>query len=194
MNRRDAIKQSFLIIGGTAISTSVLSGLLVSCKTDTPLNWIPEFLAEDEAKTLTAALDVLLPSTGTPGALEAGVPEFWDQLAKNYLPAEDQQKFKDMLAAMNSDSESKYGKTFPSISKEQQTELLTAYDQAAFSEGEGEFAMNEFYEEFKEGACWAYCTSERGAQEHLTFNFDPRAYKNCVSLEEAGGKVMVYPF
>ncbi|MEM9885121.1 MAG: gluconate 2-dehydrogenase subunit 3 family protein [Bacteroidota bacterium] len=193
MNRRDAIKRSFLVIGGTAISTSVLSGLLVSCQKEMTLAWTPEFLTEDQAKTLTAALDVLLPTTDTPGALDAGVPQFWDQLAKDYLPEEDQKKFLDMLAAMNTDSEAEYEKTFPQLSNKQQTELLTAYDQAAFGEGTGEFAMNEFYPDFKQSACWAFCTSEKGATEHLAFLFDPREYKNCVSLEEVGGKVVVYP-
>jgi len=194
MNRRDAIKQSFLVIGGTAISTSVLSGLLVSCQADAKLAWTPTFLTEDEAATLTGALDALLPTTDTPGALDAGVPQFLDQLAKDFLPEEDQQKFRDGLAAMNADSEAKYGKAFGKLSDAQQTELLTTYDQAAFGEGEkGDFAAKDFYPEFKQSACWAFCTSELGAKEHLQFVFDPGGYTNCVPLEEVGGKVFLNP-
>ncbi|MEM6699414.1 MAG: gluconate 2-dehydrogenase subunit 3 family protein [Bacteroidota bacterium] len=194
MNRRDAIRQSFLVIGGTAISTSVLSGLLVSCQADAKLNWTPTFFTEDEAKTLTGALDALLPTTDTPGALDAGVPQFWDQLAKDYLPEEDQQKLREGIAAMNADSEAKYSKTFAQLSDAQQLELITAYDQAAFGEDKKEdFEAMEFYPEFKYAACWAFCTSELGANEHLEFVSIPGAYTNCVPIEEVGGKTFLNP-
>ncbi|MEM8525508.1 MAG: gluconate 2-dehydrogenase subunit 3 family protein [Bacteroidota bacterium] len=194
MNRRDAIKQSFLVIGGTAISTSVLSGLLVGCQADAKLAWTPTFLTEEEAKTLTSALDVLLPTTDTPGALDAGVPQFLDQLANDFLPEDDQQKFREGIKAMNTDSEAKYSKAFAQLSEAQQTELLTAYDQAAFGEGSKEgLSAIDFYPEFKQSACWAFCTSEPGATKHLQFVFDPRGYSNCVPIAEVGGKAFLNP-
>ncbi|MEL6942771.1 MAG: gluconate 2-dehydrogenase subunit 3 family protein, partial [Bacteroidota bacterium] len=98
------------------------------------------------------------------------------------------------IAAMNTDSEAKYGKSFAKLSNKQQVELMTAYDQAAFGDGAKDgLAALDFYPEFKESSCWAFCTSEKGATEHLQFVFDPRGYTNCVPIEEVGGKGFVTP-
>lgn len=193
MNRRNAIKQTALVIGGTTISTSLLTGLLTSCQPEPGITWTPVFLDENEGATLTRALDTLIPTTDTPGALDAGVPEFLDKLAKDYLPKEDQEKFRAGLAKMNADSEEKYGKSFAKASKEQQTELITQYDNEAFGENPKDDEAIEFYRDFKSSAGWAFCTSERGAKEHLQFVFDPGSYTGCVPLAEVGGKNWIYP-
>lgn len=195
MTRRDALRQSVLVIGGTAVSTSLLSGLLVSCTSDPSIDWTPEFLTIDEAGMLNQFIDILLPTTDTPGAVEAGVPEFLDKFAQNYLPSEVQQKFRDGLMAINKDSEAKYGKPFNKLSNEQQTELINIYDEAAFGEGKegSDLVALDFYKEMKSNICWAYCTSELGATKHLQFDFDPGEYVDCVPIDEVGGKVWVYP-
>ncbi|MEM9847188.1 MAG: gluconate 2-dehydrogenase subunit 3 family protein [Bacteroidota bacterium] len=196
MNRRDAIKRSFLVLGSTAVSTSVLSGLLAGCKSDATVTFATQFFDETEAKSLSRILDILIPTTDTPGALDAGVLEFLDRFAADYLPEADQQKLRDGMAAINTDSEARFGKAFAAASAKQQVELIEAYDQAAFGNtGQKDtFAAKDFYQQIKENACWAYCTSERGANEHLQFVLIPGGYTNCIPLEEAGdGVTFVYP-
>ncbi|MEM1325370.1 MAG: gluconate 2-dehydrogenase subunit 3 family protein [Bacteroidota bacterium] len=196
MNRRDAIKRSFLVLGGTAVSTSVLSGLLVGCKSEPDVTFVGEFFDEAGVRSLSRVIDILIPKTDTPGALEAGVLEFLDGFANSFLPEEDQQKLRDGLAAMDTDSEARFGKSFNDASAEQQLELIQAYDQAAFGDTDAEnpFEAKDFYPQIKESVCWAYCTSEKGAKEHLQFVFDPREYSGCVPIEEAGkGVTYVYP-
>lgn len=197
MNRREALKRSFVVLGGAAVSTSLLSGLLVGCKSDVEdiATFTPQFFEDAEVKSLSRVLDILLPTTDTPGALDAGVMEFLDEFATNYLPEENQQELRDGVAALNTDSSGRFDKDFLDLTAEQQVELIEAYDQAAFGDTDEEnpFAAKDFYPQFKETACWAYCTSEKGAKEHLQFVFDPGGYSNCVPIEEVGGKLFMYP-
>jgi hypothetical protein len=196
MNRREAIKRSFLVLGGTAVSTSLLSGLLISCESKPDVTFVGEFFDEAGVRSLSRVIDILIPTTDTPGALDAGVLEFMDGFANTYLPEEDKQKLRDGLAAMDTDSEERFGKSFNDASAEQQVELIQAYDEASFgkTDEENPFAAKDFYPQIKESVCWAYCTSEQGAKEHLQFVFDPGGYSNCIPIEEAGkGVTYVYP-
>lgn len=186
MNRRDALKQTVLVIGGTSLSLGALSSLLVSCQAENKINWTPRFFTPEEAKALTAALDVLIPTTDTPGAIDAGVPEFIDAIAADLLTAEDKQKFKDGIATLDADSQTKFSKPFAAATRAQQTELLVEYDNATF--GADTSNKNEFYESLKETAVWAFCTSELGATQHLQHEMNPGAYTNCVPIAEVGGK------
>lgn len=195
MNRREALKRSFVVLGGAAVSTSLLSGLLVSCESEPALSFTPQFFEDAEVRSLSRVLDILLPTTDTPGALDAGVMEFLDGFATSYLPEENQTELRDGIAALTTDSQSRFDKDFLDLTDEQQIELIKAYDQAAFGkiDEENTFAAKDFYPQFKETACWAFCTSERGAKEHLQFVFDPGGYSNCVPIEEVGGKLFLYP-
>ncbi|NJL75585.1 MAG: gluconate 2-dehydrogenase subunit 3 family protein [Saprospiraceae bacterium] len=158
----------------------------MSCQADSKITWTPKFFTEEEAKSLTAALDVLIPATDTPGAIDAGVPEFIDLLAADLLEAEEKQQFKDGIAQMDADSQAKFGKLFVQASREQQTELLVGYDNATF--GTDTSNKNEFFENLKNTAVWAFCTSEKGATQHLQYELNPGGYTNCVPIAEVGGK------
>ena len=46
---------------------------------DPALGWAPKALTPDQARALNAAADTIYPATDTPGAIEAGVPQFVDR-------------------------------------------------------------------------------------------------------------------
>lgn len=187
MNRRDALKNTFLIIGGTTISASTIVSVMSGCKpAATELGWKPVFLNEGEARTLTAAVDALIPRTETPGAVDAGVPQLIDLLAQDIFGAEDRKRLQDGLAQMNKDSQEKFNDDFSDLSVEQQTELLTAYDQQAFGQPRAQGEERPFFADFKQLVVFGYCTSEQGATQHLQYEAVPGGFQGCIPIGEAG--------
>jgi len=186
MNRRDALKNTFLLVGGTTISASTIATVMTSCQTGTQLGFTPTFFSEAEAKTLTAAVDVLIPKTDTPGAVEAGVPQLIDLLATDIYTEEDQKRWQEGIAQMNADSQEKFGTDFASATVEQQTELLTEYDQQVFSPNADRSGGRPFFGDFKQLVVTGFCTSELGATQHLQYEAVPGDYSGCVPIEEAG--------
>jgi gluconate 2-dehydrogenase gamma chain len=72
MNRREALKQTTLILG-YAVSAPVAAAMLNGCKAKPQLNYKPVFFDEEQAALLAEIAETILPKTSTPGAKDAGV-------------------------------------------------------------------------------------------------------------------------
>ena len=70
IDRREFIKQSGCVVGGTALLWS-------GCKPQTKEKWM--FLTPEEARLVVAMSSRVIPTDDTPGAVEAGVVHFVDQ-------------------------------------------------------------------------------------------------------------------
>lgn len=185
MNRRDAIKQGALYIGGTVISASIASTILAGCKAEPKLLWEPEVLSLEQGSLLNKAVDLIIPSTDTPGAIDAAVPQMIDQfLAKQVLKKEESERLLAGLEQMNKDAQEKYGKNFADLSDEDAFAMLKAYDEAAHGENA---KPNHFFTDLKSLTVFGYATSELGATQHLSYLQIPGGYDGCMPLEEAGG-------
>lgn len=183
MNRREALKQGFLVIGGTVVTGAAVSSMLVSCQTEAGMSWTPEALTETQAKIITKAMDTIIPTTDTPGAVDAGVPQLLDQFVKNGIfGAEDAKKMTDGIAALDAQAQEQFGKPFASLSGEEAMEHLSALDQA-FVEGKDE---GGFFGDLKNFTVFAFATSEAGGTQHLQYNGVPGDYSGCVPIEEIG--------
>ncbi len=185
MNRRDAIRQGALYIGGTMISASVASTILAGCKSDPKVVWQPDALSVEQGNLLTKAVDLILPTTDTPGAVDAAVPQMIDQfLAKKVLKQEESDRLLAGLEQMDKDAQAKHAKNFADLSDEDAFAMLQGYDEAAH----GENAVDDhFFSSLKYLTVFGYGTSELGATQHLSYDQIPGNYDGCISLEEAGG-------
>ena len=90
INRRKAIKQASLVLG-YSISGPALAGVLNGCSPDKSLDWQPQFFTESEAFLVEAASERILPAGATPGAKDAKVVKFIDQMVAEYYLPEDQE-------------------------------------------------------------------------------------------------------
>jgi hypothetical protein len=79
MNRRSALKKAG-VLAGSAVAIPSFFSLLQSCKSETRLGWKPLFFTETEANTIAAILDMILPRTDTPGALDVKSDIFIDKV------------------------------------------------------------------------------------------------------------------
>jgi hypothetical protein len=185
MNRREALKRTALLMGG-ALSSSAIAGILQGCKAQPELNWQPAFLTEDQARLTAEIAERILPKTDTPGAKEAGVPEFIDLMLNDIYTEEEKQRFAAGLAELEQDSEQEYGDSFLDLKPEQQDALLTKYEAQAKENQDPE--AKPFFPMMKELTMLGFFTSEVGATQFLQYVSVPGRYEGCISIEEAGGR------
>lgn len=93
MKRRELIRYA----AGFAISAPFASALLTGCKAEPEMleaSFKPVFFNDAEYAYLNKIADAMLPSDGTPGALDVGVPPIIDKLIGEVYGKEDQDKMR----------------------------------------------------------------------------------------------------
>jgi gluconate 2-dehydrogenase gamma chain len=89
-----------------------------------------------EWKTLSAAVDRVLPRDEDPGALDANVPEYIDRMLQTENLQQMRQNFVPGLAALNRRAERMFKKPFAECTPAQQDELLTLFKDSPEKSGE----------------------------------------------------------
>ncbi len=182
MNRRDAIKRTSYLLGGT-LSASAIFGVMSGCKAEPVLDWTPSFFTTSEGSIIENMVECILPRTDTPGALDAGVHAFIDKMMADFYQEKEQLAFRKALKRVDEDAKKDFGKNFTALSDEQQKELLKKYDEAVYSQTTGE---PHFFRKIKELTILGFCTSEVGATEFLKYDPLPGDYKGCIPYSEVG--------
>jgi gluconate 2-dehydrogenase gamma chain len=115
-------RRSFLEIGLTAGA----SGALASCGRRGGGPYLRFFSAE-EARTVDAICEQIIPADAHPGARQAGVVNFIDlQLTRHYRKY--REVYRKGLAGVEAASRSRFGRPFTDLPFGQQTEVLTEID------------------------------------------------------------------
>lgn len=100
MNRRQALRNIGFGAGIIVIGPTTLS-LLQSCKNDPDYDWNPEFLSAAHGLVLKNILDVIIPTTDTPGANDVNVAQFIDAYMNKVASPEQQSQFKNAASAFS---------------------------------------------------------------------------------------------
>lgn len=82
----------------------------------------PRFYSAAEFETVKRLADLIIPATGTPGALAAGVPAYIDYVVSNNPRAQKLQR--QGLAWLDSQARKRHGKAFVELSESQQIAML----------------------------------------------------------------------
>ena len=195
MNRREALRRTALALGYT-ISAPLAAAVLNGCAAKPDMAFVPKFFNEEQARLISILAETILPRTDTPGAIDAGVPGFIDDMVATVYSAEQQKNFTDDLTAFAEQAKKEIGDDFIDATPEQQldyvkkmnTELLSGND-ASQSEGwwaAGSGKSKPFFLEIKEVTILGFFTSEAGATQVLQYNQVPGPFKGCVPLSEVG--------
>lgn len=194
MDRRKALKTTGILAGATVMTSSFLS-ILQSCKQESRLDWKPLFFEEDEAKFISSLVDMILPRTDTPGALDVKVDIFIDKMVANVYDEADQQQIKSDITKFNSDCERDFGNVFIELSKEDRVKVLQKKEKESgqFNKGVWGTAVGKqepvgFYKSLKSTALWAYFSSEEIGENVLNYDPIPGSYKGCIPLADVGNK------
>jgi len=192
MKRREALKKS-IFIGGATVGIPTLLSLLQSCQTEAQLAWSPKFLTQEEAKFVSDFVDVLLPKTDTPGALDVKVDVFIDRFYAEVLPKEAQADTRLQIEKFNKICAEEYGAVFSKLDPVKQKEVFVAEEQsnAKFNSRVWGTAVGKqepvgFYRSLKSLALWAYFSSEEIGKNVLSYDPVPGVYKGCIPVADVG--------
>ena len=201
VSRRDAA----LTFGALWTVLTIPAGAMAQATT---LTWTPKALTPAEARVLEVVAELIMPATDTPGAREAGVPQFVDRAVADYCSAADAQAIRVGLGRIEADARAAHATTFVSLTPDQQTALLKRYDAeaigprvatAAVGRGETETGLSNqpssavvapngppFFPVLKDLVTVGYFTSELGATKAVRYDPVPGAYHGCVPLSQIG--------
>lgn len=153
--------------------------------------WLTWFRTPDLAflvaqKPLLAALaETILPATDTPGAIDAGVPDYLlKQLLENSMPVV-QNQFIAGLKSVDRHCLDHYDQPFVQCSREQQNAVMRLVE----AEGEPwggvlgkvkhKLIGDSFFTLLKSYTCMGYYTSRLGATQGLAYSAVPGRYVGC---------------
>tara|TARA_R110002020_G_scaffold174704_4_gene366229 strand:+ start:19663 stop:20256 length:594 start_codon:yes stop_codon:yes gene_type:complete len=194
MDRRTALKFTGNMTAAAVVGPSLLS-LLQSCKEEARVNWQPMFLTMGEAACISKIVDMVLPRTDTPGALDVKVDIFMDRAFAKLYNAEGQDRIRNEIGTFNADCKRDFGDHFLDLSDADRIKVLEKAEQvpgqfgsSVWGTGVGPQEPVGFYRSLKSMALWAYFTSEEIGETVLSYDPIPGAYNGCVPLSEVGNK------
>lgn len=98
MNRRRLLQLSTALLGGavsTSVSRALLAGVTAAAEsTDSPFD-------AHQSKAVRLLCEMIIPTTDTPGAVAAGVPDFIGTIFGQWYTDDERQSFLDGLAALD---------------------------------------------------------------------------------------------
>jgi len=183
MNRRKAIRQTAIILGG-AVSASVIAGVMSGCQPKGEPDWTPQFLTPTQAKTIEAISEYILPETDTPGAKSLHLTEFIDLMVKDTYSGYDQLQFHKGLAKFQEECKFFTGTPFLNASSVDQQKFLVLHEQKAVSL-QKQTGAKPFIFNIKELLLVGYFTSEYAITELMNYNPLPTKFEGCVDAPSA---------
>lgn len=203
MNRRTALKNLTVGLGYT-IAAPTIFNMLASCNADAE-TWKSLFFSPDEKHMVTHLMDIILPKTETPGALDINVPQFMDLMYFEVENQLNQDLFKEGATIFAEKFASIYNPIILEGKKSDFEELLSAYftmpsevvdlvlDEQKLQanqitdDAQERYAVYKFLLSVRYYALFGYFTSEKVGEEILVYDPVPGTYLGCISLEEATG-------
>lgn len=182
MNRRQLLKTASLMMGG--IASASLSRAILAAENSTRLPRKPLF-DPTTRKQVEILAELIIPTTDTPGAIAAGVPDFIEMMVGEWYTDTERTIFYQGLKELDALCLERQGESFLDCNQENQVLALQwSEQQAASYRGNpadsplGRRYVDEhtpFFPKIKELVVVGYYTSEIGArQEHRYFRMTPR--------------------
>ena len=168
MNRREAVRNLSLILGGVLSSelTAALQGQVLN--TGAPL-----LVSASQEALLAEAADTIIPTTDTPGAKAAGVEKFIVRVLRDCYQPGAQIRFYEGLARLDAGSRSAQGKAFAELPPAQKHAVLLASTKTD----------KAFFLLLKQLTVAGYFTSEIGATKALAYLPIPGKFQGETPLE-----------
>ena len=166
MDRREFVKQ--LSTGmGAALTPGVMGAILSGCQPEAEPG---SLLAARDAEILGSLADAIIPRTETPGAIDAGVPQYIEMMLEHFTPAEHVETFRAQLEWISSWLAGQDVRRLEDVSADKLTGFLTDLDNQAFGDGAaGDVPPGEppLFAVLKPLTVAGFYTSQVGAQQEL---------------------------
>lgn len=150
---------------------------------------VKNVLDTQRRRRLEVLVERIIPTTDTPGAIEAGVPDFIELILAKGLMAEDAKRFIAGIDEVGDLSRSHYGSDYIELSAVHQDAILTGLEQEAVNARHD--GVTPFFQLLKELTLVGYYTSEIGATQEIRYLPIPGSYDGCVEWKE-GDRVFFF--
>jgi hypothetical protein len=136
--------------------------------------FVPQFFSPAQLLVVSRLTDIIIPTTDTPGAVAAGVPQYIDLVVHGDPKL--QATFRTGLQDLDKTSRARFGSAFLQLTETQQIEILTWLNQATDetkppTENAPEGDVN-FFHAIKGLTADGYYTSRIGLMQELGYNGD----------------------
>lgn len=183
MDRRQALYQTSLLLGGAIIGAEAL---LSGCTPKSTPSTATLFKAGDEA-LLDAIAETILPTTAdAPGGKAAQSGAFMMVIVQDCYETEEQKNFVKGLKDIEAGSQTQFKAAFTTLQPDQQFQLLSTLDQKAstYEKNKAEDAPPHGFTLIKQLATFAYFSSEVGTTKALRYNPIPGRFEGCVEYKQ----------
>jgi hypothetical protein len=200
MQRRDFL-QIAVLLGG--ISASGLVRALTQTADAAPV--AQRVLSEAQRAQIAVLAERVIPRTDTPGAIDAGVPAFIEQILTRWYTDTEYRIFMQGLDTLEQQAQQRFGNAYAACGEEQQNLLLAeqevhARDQQRLHPPPQASAADKplidqeapFFSKLKELVVVGYYTSEVAAQSEMVYLPIPNAYRGEASLADSDGKQYIW--
>jgi hypothetical protein len=127
----------------------------------------PKFFTAAEGLVVARLADVIIPRTDTPGAVDAGVPQYIDMVVSR--SAQLQKQMRDGLAWVDNHAQQTHGKKFLELSPEEQTAMAQALSDVGDTPKTNVAPEVDFFRSFKSLTADGYYTSYAGLVQELGY-------------------------
>lgn len=185
ISRREALRRTSVLVG-SGLTASTVAAIMSGCKAPLDPDWTPGFFSVEQSETLAHIAETILPKTDTPGAFDAKVHRYIDELASNVYSQNRQDELMSGLTAFEDQCKAKFSKSFARLNPDQRKEYLMQLHDESKSQESAEGAV-AFFEDMRQLTIAGFCTSEIGATQVLKYDPIPGSYEPCIPYEDVGG-------
>lgn len=183
MNRREWLKSMSVLAAGAFTAPSLLA-VLDAHAAARHGGTTPQFFAPAQIDVVTAVVDIIVPRTDTPGAVDAGVPRFIDQMFRDVYMPQDQQRYLHALAAFEKAAVLPFGQI---DARQRQTLVARLHEQALAGGTELDpVSAPAFVLMTKKLAMLGFFMSQPGCTQVLQYDAVPGAWHGDLPVSKAG--------
>ena len=161
LDRRGLLASASLLLGAElvaplarALASDAVPGFTASQAQFTP----------DHRALVSAISERIIPTTDTPGAVNAGVPAFMEMMLADWYAPGDRDDFMNGLGMVDGYARVQYEKVFAALPPEQQDQVLTLAMQGRIPELGG-----DFFQHCRQLVVLGYYTSEVGCKQERVY-------------------------
>jgi hypothetical protein len=127
-------------------------------------------LSPSEIQLLAALSEAIIPTTDTPGAAAAGVPEFLALLYTDRMLPEEQAQFRSGLRELDESAQARHEKSFAALSAGQQLQLIEIWDAECSAARQANRPL-PYFARLRALVIVGYYTSKVGQESELKVQF-----------------------
>lgn len=142
LDRREAIQRVAMLLGASLAAPSIRVLTRATEAASNSAAWSPQALSATQLEQVATIAEHIIPRTDTPGARDAGVQRFVDDLLTDHYRAPERSRFLAGLQGVDVRARRSHKKSFVATTHAQQVAILTQMDKEAYP-AQGAIAQQE---------------------------------------------------